>query len=212
MPFEIPLTPSQPQRVSVHAERNRLHPANPVEPKTPTDEIFPRCGISQEDGSLDYTLTLTGPADLPPGEYAIVELLGHTTLVGRIAECERFGTKMMAIEVLCGGRLLPPVYQGGSSIYRLTPCSTETAWENQLDDWSLPPTIRSLMPRQALIDADQDDWRRIRREDIEDAGFGVRIAQYLFLVGEPELPPSRPAGGNRGNHDGSRWPGAYHPI
>ena len=27
----------------------------------------------------------------PPGEYAIVELFGHTTLVGRISEIERFG-------------------------------------------------------------------------------------------------------------------------
>ena len=33
----------------------------------------------------------------PPGEYAIVELFGHTTLVGRIAEVERFGAKMMAL-------------------------------------------------------------------------------------------------------------------
>lgn len=33
----------------------------------------------------------------PPGEYAICELFGHTTLVGRITEIERFGTKMLAI-------------------------------------------------------------------------------------------------------------------
>ena len=39
-------------------------------------------------------------SNYPPGDYAIVELLGHTTLVGRITEVEKFGTKMLAIETL----------------------------------------------------------------------------------------------------------------
>jgi hypothetical protein len=61
--------------------------------------------------------------EYPPGEYAIVELFGHTTLVGRIAEVERFGTKMLAIEPLYDGQLLGCVFHGGASIYRLTPCT-----------------------------------------------------------------------------------------
>lgn len=78
-------------------------------------------------------------ADLPDGEYAIVELLGHTTLVGRIQEVERFGTKMLAIEALCANHLLPLVFQGGASIYRLTPCSKAIAWGRQPErDYFLP--------------------------------------------------------------------------
>ena len=37
------------------------------------------------------------------GEYAIVELFGHTTLVGRVAEVERFGAKMLALEPIFAG-------------------------------------------------------------------------------------------------------------
>lgn len=83
----------------------------------------------------------------PPGEYAIVELLGHTTLVGRVAEVERFGTKMLAIEVLFRDTLLPPVFQGGSSIYRFTPCSAEVAFDRQpRAGYHLPAAIRSVVP------------------------------------------------------------------
>ena len=59
-----------------------------------------------------------GKPCLPDDQYAIVELMGHTTLVGRVTEIERFGAKL--IEVLFGGRLLPVILQGGASVYRST--------------------------------------------------------------------------------------------
>lgn len=91
------------------------------------------------------------PPELPDGDYAIVELLGHTTLVGRITEVERFGTKMLAIEPLFAGRLLPPVFQGGASIYRLTPCSATVAWAKQpRANYQLPPAILAIVPPEAL--------------------------------------------------------------
>ena len=84
---------------------------------------------------------------LPEGEYAIVELFGHTTLIGRIAEVERFGAKMLAIEPLFKGALLSVVFHGGAAIYRLTPCSPEVAWARQPQHgWELPPTIRAVVP------------------------------------------------------------------
>lgn len=64
---------------------------------------------------------------LEPGEYAIIELFGHQTLVGRVEEVERFGAKMMALQVLFRGQLLPAVFHGGAAIYRLTPCAAEVA-------------------------------------------------------------------------------------
>lgn len=85
------------------------------------------------------------------GEYAIVELFGHATLVGRIAEVERFGTKMLAIEPLFNGALLGPIYHGGAAIYRLTPCTRQNAWEHQPRDlWQLPSTVRAVVPTAAL--------------------------------------------------------------
>lgn len=90
-------------------------------------------------------------ASLPKGDYAIVELFGHTTLVGRIAEVERFGTKMLAIEPLFNGALLGPIYHGGAAIYRLSPCTPQVAWDRQpRDTWQLPPTIRAIVPVEAL--------------------------------------------------------------
>lgn len=92
---------------------------------------------------------------LPAGEYAIVELFGHTTLVGRIAEIERFGTKMLAIEPLFNRVLLPAVFHGGAAIYRLTPCSVDVAWTRQPSRaYELPPTIFATIPPIALPPAE----------------------------------------------------------
>jgi len=100
-------------------------------------------------------------AAYPPGEYAIVELFGHTTLVGRIAEVERFGAKMLALEPLFGGELLPAIFHGGSSIYRLTPCSAEVAHARQpREAWQVPAPIRAILPAAMLtapIDPDDDE-------------------------------------------------------
>lgn len=86
---------------------------------------------------------------LPEGQYAIVELMGHTTLVGRVTEIERFGTKMLGIEPIFAGQLLPVVLQGGAAIYRLTMCSPEAAWKKQHKPeqmWALPDPIRTIVP------------------------------------------------------------------
>ena len=89
---------------------------------------------------------------LPDGEYGIVELFGHTTLVGRVTEVERFGTKMMALEPLYGGKMLPPLYHGGAAIYRLTPCSKEVAWKQHPQAvWQIPPALKVILPPELLV-------------------------------------------------------------
>lgn len=109
-------------------------------------------------------MSATETPERPPGEYAIVELFGHTTLIGRIVEVERFGTKMLAIEPLFNDALLGPVFHGGASIYRLTPCSAEIAWARQpRSDYQLPPAIRATVPPALLerpaatVDVQTDD-------------------------------------------------------
>lgn len=96
-------------------------------------------------------------AALPDGEYAIVELMGHRTLIGRYEEVERFGTKMIQIEPIFQSRLLPPVLHGGASIYGLTPCSKEVAADRApKHSYSLPANIALTLPKELLADQSAD--------------------------------------------------------
>jgi hypothetical protein len=111
----------------------------------------------------------------PPGEYAIVELFGHTTLVGRIAEVERFGAKMMALEPLFRGELLPAVFHGGAAIYRLTPCSADVAFERQpKSEWQIPTAIRCIIP-PTLLEAPPVATVDGEAEDADPAGDGREL-------------------------------------
>ena len=104
----------------------------------------------------------TSPA-LPPGEYAIVECLGHRTIIGRIAEVERFGTKMMSIEPVFANELLPAVLVGGGSLYAVTPCTAEVAARRQPKaHWQLPASIVATLPPAALPAPEVDD---VQEED-----------------------------------------------
>ncbi len=102
------------------------------------------------DGSLCYPPQDEGH---PPGDYAIVEIMGHQTLVGRVAEVTRFGAAMLQIEPIFAGRLLAPVLQSGAAIYRFTPCDADIAFarapkENQR--WALPDAIKATLPPDLL--------------------------------------------------------------
>lgn len=97
-------------------------------------------------------------ATLPPGDYAIVEVMGHRTLVGRVTEVERFGTKLMSIEPLFSGELLPGVLIGGASIYQFTPCTPEVASARQPKQlWQLPTSIAATLPQPTLPAPEQDE-------------------------------------------------------
>lgn len=90
-------------------------------------------------------------ADLPEGEYAIVEALGHRTLVGRVSEIERFGTKMLQVEPLFGDTMLGPVLLGGGSIYQFTPCTADTAYARRpKQPYQLPGSVAATIPPLAL--------------------------------------------------------------
>ena len=97
------------------------------------------------------TTEAVSPPPLPDGEYAIAEIMGHLTLIGRVTEVERFGTKLMSIEPILNGKLLDPVLVGGSSIYQFTPCSKERAAERApTEEYYLPASIRAALPPTAL--------------------------------------------------------------
>lgn len=100
---------------------------------------------------------------LPEGEYAIVEVMGHRTIIGRVAEVERFGAKLLSIEPLFNGELLPAIMVGGSSLYQFTPCSAEVALRRcPKHTYQLPASVAATLPPLALpaavpIDSILDD-------------------------------------------------------
>lgn len=96
-------------------------------------------------------LTQLAADSLPDGEFAIVEVLGHRTLVGRVAEVERFGTKMLQVEPFFADAMLGPIMLGGGSIYQFTPCSAETAYARRPQrTWQLPASVAATVPPAAL--------------------------------------------------------------
>jgi hypothetical protein len=96
-------------------------------------------------------MTPIAAGSMPEGEYAIVEALGHRTLVGRVAEIERFGTKMLQVEALFGDVMLDPVLLGGGSIYQFTPCIADTAYARRpKQTYQLPPSVAATIPPIAL--------------------------------------------------------------
>lgn len=87
--------------------------------------------------------------NLPSGLYAVVEQLGHATLVGRFEQVERFGAQFLQIEPLFKDWMLPPVLLGGASLYRFTPCTPATAWNMRAKyRHELPPSVCALVPEE----------------------------------------------------------------
>ena len=116
----------------------------------------------------DETVIETPGCPLPEGEYAIVEILGHRTLVGRIGEVERFGTKLLSVEPIWDGELLPAVLHHGTAIYGLTACTREVAWERRAKaDYQLPGPVRATLPQTALPPP-RDDYDDLDYDDLDD--------------------------------------------
>ena len=64
--------------------------------------------------------------------WARVEIFGHTRHYGRTREEERFGSKMLRIDVPTGGDPDNPnwqsVYYGGNAIFSFVPCTEEQVY------------------------------------------------------------------------------------
>lgn len=77
-------------------------------------------------------------------QWAILELMGHVRLAGRVTEEEHFGAKLGRIDIPNGDGFTTQYFSGGS-IYRLTPATEEiarrVAQSNQpqpVHRWELP--------------------------------------------------------------------------
>jgi hypothetical protein len=108
----------------------------------------------------------------PPELWACVEIFGHRKHYGRIKEIERFGTKMLRVDVpkQTAAPLLGEVEQfetflyGGGSIFSLTPMTEEAARA-----WAETERPRPYMPLSRLPAPDPYD--DTGEDDDEDRPF-----------------------------------------
>jgi hypothetical protein len=96
--------------------------------------------------------------------------MGHVRTAGRVTEEERFGSKMGRVDVPRADGGFTTVYFGGSSVYRLTPCTEEAAravairqQPEPVHQWELPA------PKNVTEAARVDD--RGDFPDDDDPGF-----------------------------------------
>lgn len=100
-----------------------------------------------------------------PEEWAIVEIMGHLRRAGRILEVDRFGAKLLRVDIPIldspDAVLFVTEFFGGASIYRLRPCSKEIAMEaaRQIGDPRpvMPVTARIAAPRFEQREEDEEE-------------------------------------------------------
>lgn len=110
-----------------------------------------------------------------PEEWALVELMGHRRMAGRVTEEIRFGVPMCRVDVFVGDALEAVMSQcyGGSSIYCFTPITEQVARRfsvrntpEPISSWDLP----ALEPAR-----DDDEIEAEIEEDDFDSNGGLRM-------------------------------------
>ncbi len=102
--------------------------------------------------------------------WAVLELMGHVRLAGKVSEEERFGSKIGRIDVPADGGRFVTIYFGGSSVYRMTPCDEDTA--RAVAARSAPAPIhpyempKQLQHQQSTPEGDQ--WHDPEDDEEED--------------------------------------------
>jgi len=91
-------------------------------------------------------------------EWAIVELMGHRRLGGKVTEAELFGTSMLRLDIYDTGSADPKITQlyGGSAVYCVTP--TTEAIARKVGAESMPrPVSRYELERASRPEPGADD-------------------------------------------------------
>jgi hypothetical protein len=109
--------------------------------------------------------------------WAVLELMGHVRMAGRVTEEERFGCKMGRIDVPLGDGFTT-VYFGGGSVYRMVPVTEELARSvaegsqpKPVHPWELPKPKGAAVPREIVTEADPDGDDGEGEDDEEDIPF-----------------------------------------
>ncbi len=95
--------------------------------------------------------------------WAIVELMGHVKMGGRVTEEERFGVKMGRIDIPQADGGFVTQYFGGGSVYRLTPTDEATARRvatlgvpAPVHVWQLPPPEKAAAAGDKAPETEDD--------------------------------------------------------
>lgn len=107
--------------------------------------------------------------------WAILELMGHVRLAGRVTEESHFGVALGRIDIPTqSGDGYTTQYFGGASIYRLTPTTEEIARsiavQNQpqpVRSWELPKPSALTVDQISDDDLDEDENLRNDEEEAE---------------------------------------------
>jgi hypothetical protein len=101
--------------------------------------------------------------------WAIVELMGHVRMAGRVTEEELFGSKIGRVDCPMPDGGYATVYFGGGSVYRLSPCSeavaravAQVSKPEPVHRWELPapepePSRGRNWSEEEADDLDRDD-------------------------------------------------------
>jgi hypothetical protein len=107
-------------------------------------------------------------------QWAILELMGHVKLAGRVTEEEHFGAKLGRIDIPNGDGGFTTQYFSGGSIYRLTPTTEEIARHIALNNqpkpvqvWELPAPSKADIPAEELY-SDDLPWDEDHDDDDND--------------------------------------------
>lgn len=105
------------------------------------------------------TETPTAPALDDGWEWAIVEIFGHRSHAGRVREEERFGAKLLRIDVPIKGDPAANGWEthfyGGSSIFSFTPTDEDSAMRSNKP--YEPPSRFRLAPPEHDYEHDADE-------------------------------------------------------
>lgn len=121
---------------------------------------------STEQTEIEQPAATEAPQPEPEPEYAIVEIFGHRKHAGKIQEVERFGAKMLRVDVPEKGDFASGFvshFYGGGSIFSLT--NTDLATVERINKpyvpagrYSLPaPDHDDGAPDVAQPGVDEDD-------------------------------------------------------
>jgi len=107
--------------------------------------------------------------------WAIVELMGHVRMAGRVTEEQRFGATLGRIDIPQGEGFFTQFFQG-ASIYRLTPCSEEVARSvakhahiEPIHQWEVPKLAPAhVVERPALTSSDGGEGASYYDPDSDD--------------------------------------------
>ncbi|TXH35259.1 MAG: hypothetical protein E6Q98_15820 [Rhodospirillaceae bacterium] len=105
-------------------------------------------------------------AETPADEYAVVEIFGHRSHAGRIMEVDRFGAKMLRVDVPNEGDFEKGYvshFYGGGALFSVTP--TDLATVKRMNAPYRPPGYKSL---PAPDDEDPDDDNMSASESFDD--------------------------------------------